>query len=716
MNLRKFPKVLQEEVFECGLACIASIACYHGAKVNLKDLSRRYNISSSGLTLLHLKNIFSNFGIVSRGVKLDFSEIDELRLPAILLWNHHHYVVLIKITPTTVHIMDPAVGIRQFTRKEANEYFSGAALEIINVPENINQLTINDNDDESNQNKAEYTFTFREFIKSFRKYKSYIFPLLIFSIFIQIVNISTPKIVSLAMDEVLRKNDIDFLLLLLYIAGFLFALQTLASYLKNILALRFGVEVVTTHGAGVVRSILAMPLAYFSKRTPANILRKVRAVDSIKVAYTHGYVDITVNSLAFLAITCTMIAANPMLGSALFLSAASFLLFRYFSLERLKSLMFLSGEHESRRDMLILSSIRAIRAIKLRGQSAQIAGDWANEQANLEAVRTSLDRSIENLKVLSTAISSMQLMFLIGVGSLAVLKGNITAGTLISLFFYKTVLMENCNNIAMTFINLEIAKIETKRLKDVQPLQNFMPINYGYSDLPSGETSAWNSSEFKNVSFGYTNLDKPVLSNVNFRIDYGEKVSIRGVSGSGKSTFIDLLCGLHKPTTGEILVNEVSLSRYTLPIDKLGISLCKGDDEIIDGTLIENVLYKNPDLDINKLESAMKMAGVESMVPQLLYGVNTRLGTAGSSLSSGQRQRVFLARALYHDPRLLILDEPTSHLDDETANSIIESIRNLPISVLVITHDERVDYEVCSRRYIVSDGKFEETLKDKSAS
>jgi len=132
--------------------------------------------------------------------------------------------------------------------------------------------------------------------------------------------------------------------------------------------------------------------------------------------------------------------------------------------------------------------------------------------------------------------------------------------------------------------------------------------------------------------------------------------------------------------------------------------------------LIENVLYKNPDLDINKLESAMKMAGVESMVPQLLYGVNTRLGTAGSSLSSGQRQRVFLARALYHDPRLLILDEPTSHLDDETANSIIESIRNLPISVLVITHDERVDYEVCSRRYIVSDGKFEETLKDKSAS
>lgn len=706
-----FPVILQEESFECGLSCLAAIAQSHGATVTLAQLRRRYDITSSGLTLYHLIKVADELGMVARGVRLSHTELDELRLPAVLTWSNHHFVVLTKVKHDSIEIMDPAVGIRRFSRSELPSYFSGTALEITSV--HISKIS-NDTEkltEERQTAQHPFEFNFRRFLRTFVEYKAYLFPLLIFGIIIQLAAVVGPKFISLTLDEVLAKNDEEFLYLLIYIYAFVYLVQSISAYLRNSVLLRFRANLSVGFGSQVIHALMDMPLQYFNKRSSANILRRVRAVDSVHVIYTEGYLDIGINILAMVIFSIFMFAIDEKLAMLIILSGMFFLLLRLLMTERIKSLVFLVFDWEVKRDYQLLETLQSIIPLRQRQLEYVKASNWTNENIQFQENRVSLERIRMNFEVLSMVMNSFQTLGVVFLGALGILNGETTIGGLVAFIFYKTQFMENANNIVSYHIKLQMAQTETQRLKDFtreneKAEDQQLTVNSLGERFEAQLTQplVWHRSDLQKISFGYTNLDKPVLQDVDFYIEYPEKVYLRGPSGAGKSTLMNVISGLLKPSAGKVLINDISLDRLDSRAVK-DIAISSSMDVIIGGSVIDNIVFGDLEMDVERLEFAIQAAGMEKMITQLLHGLNTRLGSSGADLSSGQKQRLFLARALYHSPRLLILDEPTSHLDPEIAKEVIDSIAKLPMALLIITHDPAL-VQICSRGYRMENGKL----------
>ncbi|MFD0913483.1 peptidase domain-containing ABC transporter [Methylophilus luteus] len=704
---RQFPVVLQDETYECGLACLAAIAQHYGQTVKLKSLRLRYDITSNGLTIYHLIKVAANLGMAARGVKLEAEDLDQLRCPAILLWNHNHFVVLVACSKKTIDIMDPGVGLRRYSRTEASARFSGVALDILAVENNAAEaLPL----EQSSEQKFSYGWP--DFRKAFFKYPAYLYPMIVFGVLAQTITLVMPKFVSLAVDEVLGKQDKEFLSLLLYIFGTLALVQLVALFLKNALISRLRADISEWHGAKIVQSLLQMPLIYFSRRSAANLLRKVRAIDSIHVAYTQGYIEIGISFLSVAAISILLLLVHPMLGGTVVVIAIGLLIIRHVALQRMMQLKEGVIEAEVKRDLQLLAAVRTIRSIKLKGLSFIHTSNWLSEHMSLESYRIKLDHMLENLGAFSTVLTSAMTLLLLSIGASLALEGEITTGALFATLLYTALLMNAINTMVMSHHAVKMALVETNKLHDITPSSLQIPDISSYASSVAAVES-WHSTQLQGISFAYTNLDVPILNALDFKIAYGEKVCIRGQSGAGKTTLINLICGLLKPTAGQIYMNDIALDRHGHELLRSAVAVSSFDDEIVDGTVIDNILFGNIDLDPDRFEYAVETAGMRSMIPQLQHGLNTRIGSTGAGLSSGQRQRLMLARALYQLPRLLILDEPTSHLDDINTDTIIASLNSLTMATLIITHDKRVE-AICDHHYLLDGGTLTMLSQHKS--
>jgi ATP-binding cassette, subfamily B, bacterial CvaB/MchF/RaxB len=694
---REFPVVLQDETYECGLACIAAIAQHYGQTVALNSLRMRYDITSNGLTIYHLIKVAANFGMAARGVKLEAEDLDQLRDPAILLWNHNHFVVLVGCTAKTIEIMDPGVGLRRYSRAEALSSFSGVALEILAVENSTAEVLPLEQATEQ-----KFSYGWPDFRKAFFNYPAYLYPMIVFGVLAQMITLVMPKFVSLAVDEVLGKQDKEFLYLLLYIFGTLAIVQLTALFLKNALSSRLRADITEWHGAKIVQSLLDMPLLYFSRRSAANLLRKVRAIDYIHVAYTQGYIEIGISVLTMVAISILLLLVHPMLGGTVVLIATGLLIIRHFALERMMQLKEGAIEAEVKRDLQLLAAVRTIRSIKLKGLSFIHTSNWLSEHIVLESYRIKLDHMLENLRSFTTVLTSAMTLLLLSIGAFLALEGEITTGVLLATLLYTALLMNAANTMVMSHHAVKMAWVETNKLHDITPGSLHLPDMSSYASS-AATLESWHRTRLQGVSFAYTNLDVPILNALDFEIAYGEKVCIRGQSGAGKSTLINLICGLLKPTAGQIYINDIALDRHGHELLRSAVAVSSFDDEIVDGTVIENILFGNMDIDPDRFEYAIATAGMRPMIPQLQHGLNTRIGSTGAGLSSGQRQRLMLARALYQMPRLLILDEPTAHLDDLNTDNIIASLNSLTMATLIITHDRRVE-AICDDHYLLDEG------------
>ena len=698
MNKKKFPIVIQSELFECGLACIAAIAESKNLATSLEKLRNKFEITSSGLTLLHLINISASVGLISRAVRLDLTEIDQLKLPSILTWNHQHFVVLVSIRGNTVQIMDPAVGMQFFQKSELSSYFSGTALEVIGTQANSVKKADVVESNVKTKIDSEFEFSFPVFLKTFTKYKSYLFPLIIYSCILQIFALVSPKFISLTLDEVLQKNDLDFLTVLIFIFGFVFFLQVLFSFLKNKIIMQLRADLVVEHGAKFIHALFAMPLRYFAKRSAANILRRSRSIDYVHYIYTHGYIDLAIGGISLIAFSALMINLNMLMGIFMILMVLILFTSRLLAIPFFKSLMLSSIDREVSRDFQLFETINSISNFKLNGGLALKASNWVGEHAETIGFKVRLENLGNKFTIFTSALSSLENLTIIYLGSNAVIEGNLTVGSLIAFLFYKDQFMGCASSIVNTHIGLQIAQIETQRLHEVK--------SDGIQNKPEFKHSLVQKLDFDrltvtNLTFGYTSLDKPILENINFEISKNEKVFISGKSGGGKSTLLSLLSGLYKPNTGYITVNNLSIDNLGSAYSSL-IAVCSSTDEIMNGSVVDNIVCGEIDVDVDRLEKSIYSSGFDTVIYQLSQGLNTRLGTSGTKLSSGQRQRLLLARALYSEPQLLILDEPTAHLDREVADLIIEKIASLKIAVLIVTHDSAI-HKVCDRGFILKD-------------
>ncbi|MGY2286186.1 peptidase domain-containing ABC transporter [Pseudomonas gingeri] len=692
---KRVPVILQDEMSECGLASLAMVAGYHGKHLALRQLRRDYRVARDGMSLFQLIKVADELGFTCRPLKTLLDGLGQLRTPSILFWNNRHFVVLEAVSRTGLHLVDPAVGRRFYTWEEALPLFSGVALEMLPGLAFTLQAGV----------RVPASLGFASLLRKNPWLLRYLIPMGLLSVVGYLGGIAAPKLFSLTIDEVVAKNDEDFLYLILYVFGGIFLFKTVAAWLRALLDAQLRVALTQDLSTGVIARLLRLPLGYFERRAPGDLLRRTQAADKVYLPFTAGWMDIGIDSLFALVFLLLMALINLKLAGLSLALCLLFFLFRGLTLPAMEKRHKASIEAETLRNVTLLGVLGGIESMKLYHYEAAKLASWSNRQADTETARTGVQRMQAMNQVVHEGLSHGHSLLVSALGALAVLNGENSVGDLFAFVLYKDMFMACAFKLVDGYMNLRLVRVELGRLDDIVDEQPEPFESCVYSSSPLGQRESIGSIRMQDARFCYSSFERPTFDKLDFSLEgQGAKIAILGPSGCGKSTFLKVLAGFYPLDAGLFRINGQALRHFGLRRYRQSVAYVMAQGEIVDGTLVDNIVMDD-ELDGPWLQACVEQVGLLQCVLQLTNGFNTQLGSVGIQLSSGQRQRLLIARALYRRPQLLLLDEPTAHLDRASRDVVIETIRQLPLACVVVTHDREVA-DACTTVLQMSEGRL----------
>ncbi|WP_318445146.1 peptidase domain-containing ABC transporter [Photobacterium leiognathi] len=670
---------LQNEANECGLACISMIASAYESNFSLKHLRDVYKLSKDGMSLFDIIKVFDDVGFSTNCYELEVNHLSDIKLPAILFWNNSHFVVLEK-SGINYTIIDPAFGRRYYTKKEVNLFFSGIALEI---DEKKFQYNIEEN------KKTVSPFGFSNLLQNYPAVTGLFLSNVLMLLVCGLLSIFIPKMFPLIMNEVLPSNDTDNLYLILIIFCGIFFANSFVIFLSSYTKYQISKYLNNRVSQDYFSLMMSLPVIFFDRRMPAQVIRYVSAVQSISRKLTDGWSSILVYLLTSFIFALLLLNTEFIIGSILIVSSLIFLTVRVLIINVMKNYHNKLIVLESDRNQSIIDTFNNINSVKINCTEYKKVFDFSQKQNLISSQNARVHLLSESGTNLHTSMNLFQGIAVAYFGTMSVLSGVINIGDLIAIVLFKDMFMHNILEATEKYNNLRLLDTEIEQSLDViEHSRN--------SELPMTDikTAYINQDELigdisiKNLTFSYSSFDsEPIIKDLSLYIPYGSKLLIRGSSGCGKSTLLKLIATLDKVDSGVITYNGLTADSFGLRALRDKIAIVGFDDKIENCTLIENIVSDSYDIDVKRVKSIVNKLGL-NFVSELPAGYQTRLGIGGHKLSLGQQQRIFLARALYKQPQLLILDEPTSHLDPVTSDLIKRVIKNLSCTVIIVSHDE----------------------------
>ncbi|HEX8366579.1 MAG TPA: peptidase domain-containing ABC transporter [Allosphingosinicella sp.] len=666
--LRRLQPLYQSEAAECGLACLAMIANYHGHRVNLSGLRQRYPTSIKGATLGDLMTIAAGLDLSPRAVRLDLDEFDKLQTPALLHWDLNHFVVLESAGRDHAVILDPAAGRRRVTLRELDRHFTGVALELTPTSD-------------FKPVEARSKTRLRDLWSRMTNYRGALVQVLSLSLLLQLTALVMPFFLQLTVDEAIGQGDTNLLLILFIGFGVVYVLNGVTRALRSWVVLTLGESLTYQLAGNVVRHLVRLPLGYFERRHVGDLLSRIGSIDPIQTLLTQGVVNVLIDSALALTTVIVMAMISPLLmlivvGSTLFYLAYSLLL--YPGLRRRTEEEIVARANE---ETYLMESMRAIRAIKLHSHEAMRENGWRNRYA--EVISATYRAEIYNIRLnlAENILFGFQFLLVVYLGAHAVLGQTMTIGLLLAFIAYRTSFMGSAVALVGQLQRWRLVGVHLERLSDIvgEPREDLHIVpRGGLLPAPSIRTDG--------LTFAYGPTEAPVFDGIDLEVPAGSFVAIVGPSGSGKTTLVRILLGLLPATSGRVLIDGVPLGPATISGWRSRIGAVMQDDHLLTGTLADNISFFDPRIDQACVEEAAKLARIHDDIMKMPMGYQSLIGDMGAALSSGQRQRIMLARALYRDPDILFLDEGTANLDEENERAIADMIAALPVTRIVVAH------------------------------
>lgn len=665
----RLPIIHQTEAAECGLACLAMIASYHGHRLDLNTLRRRYPVSLKGVTLRALIQVATHLRLTCRPLRFEPDHLRQLRLPAIVHWDMNHFVVLKEVTKKRLVIHDPALGERRFSAAEASKHLTGVALEL--TP----------SEDFSPRNERE-RLPFTIFWGRVRGAGHAVVQIVILSVLIELFAIASPFYMQLAVDEVIARGDVDFLLVLALGFLLLTAINVASTAIRSIIVVILQNTLHFQIGARLFHHLVRLPLAYFEKRRIGDILSRFTSIEPIRNQLAENMITGMIDGLMAVA-TLAMIfiysveLALVVLGAFVLYAILRIALFRMFR-QRSEAVL----ESKAKENSTFIETARAMQSLKLFNRESERESQWLNRYADAVNANVRLGRARITFKTLNDSIFGLENIVTIYLAVGLVLDGTMTVGMVFAFMSYKRQFLDKTALLIEKAIDFRLLDLHLERLADIA----LHPLERGH-DRPLAYTRPIRGGiELRNVFFRYAETEPFVLENVNLVVEPGQFVTIMGPSGGGKTTLVKIMLGLFEPTSGEILIDGIPLSVIGAKAYREHVGAVMQEDQLLSGSIADNICFFDPDFDQERMIQCAQLAGVHDEIMAMPMSYNSLIGDMGSSLSGGQKQRVLLARALYRQPRILFLDEGTAHLDIEKERHINESLRRLNITRVSVAH------------------------------
>jgi ATP-binding cassette, subfamily B, bacterial CvaB/MchF/RaxB len=690
--VRKIPDVRQSEAAECGLACLTMIAAYYGQRTDLASLRRRYPVSLKGMTLVDLIEAAQRIGLVGRALRLEPENLARLRLPAILHWDMSHFVVLKRVSPNgRIVIQDPALGERRLRAGEASNHFTGVALEVTPAAgfqpggRIIKQRLV-------------------DLIGSTRGLASPLVQTLVLSIILQAYVLTGPFYMQLAVDEGVVNDDRGLLWVLAFGFGLAMLFNAVAGLLRSRILVYLQSRAAFDIGSGLFAHLLRLPLAFFERRHVGDLVSRFGSIEPIRNLLAEGLISALVDG-AMAVLTAGMVFLySARLGLVVLVALLLYGVLRltFYRMFRQRSLDLVHAR--ARENSTFIETARAIQSIKIFNRESGRKALWSNRYAEVMATNASVERLKGGFKAMNDVVFGVENLAVIYLGALAVLDGRMTIGMLFAFVAYKQQFVDKAVHLIERAIEFRMLDLHLERLADItqaepEPGQDLA----SYRPPPVGRI------EVRNLSFRYGPSDGFVFENVDFVVEPGDYLAIIGPSGGGKTTLMKVMLGLLEPTGGEVLIDGLPLGTFGARAFRDHVGVVMQDDQLLSGSIADNICFFDHQCDHAHMRHCAELACVHDDIMRMPMSYDSLIGDMGSSLSGGQRQRILLARALYRRPRLLFMDEGTSHLDTMIEARVNTAIRGLGLTRIIIAHRPET-IASASRRITIMNGRLQEAV------
>jgi len=686
----RLPMLRQTEVAECGLACLAMVMSYHGREFDLNTLRRQFPVSMKGVTLRELMEIGSRLGLACRALRLEPAHLGQLRLPAVLHWDLNHFVVLKSAGRHGVVIHDPARGTRRLTPAELSAHMTGVALELTPT------ATFERRREAERVRLAALVGRVPGFARAIGQ-------ALALSAVLQLFVLASPFYMQIAVDDAVTKGDRGLLSGLAVGFVLLTLINVAAGALRALVSLNLGNVVTFQMVTGLFHHLLRLPLPFFERRHIGDLISRFGATQPIKDLITEGLVTALVDGVMAVATLALMVVYSPLLASVVVAASASYLVLRLSTFGSLRRRVEEQIHERARQDSAFIETARAVQSIKLFGREAERESLWQNRYAGFVNAGLRLGRLRIGFTSASDLIFGMENILTIFLGARLALDGSITVGMLFAFVAYKQQFLDKARGLLEKAIDLRMLDLYLERLSDIalaererghdQPVELARPIAGGI--------------ELRGVSYRYAASEPYVFEDVDLKIAPGEFVAITGASGGGKTTLLKVILGLFEPSEGELLIDGYPIHALGLQTVRAQIGVVMQDDQLLSGSVLENITFFDPLTDHEQARRAAEIASIHDDIMRMPMGYNTLIGDMGTGMSGGQRQRLLLARALYRRPRILLMDEGTSHLDPAREAAVNAAIEELAITRVIIAH--RPQTIAAARRVLVmTEGRLSE--------
>ena len=667
---KSVPEIRQSEAAECGLACLAMVLGYHGHDTDLGTLRRRHPTSLNGTTMRSLMSTASRMELSTRALRLEPEQLGQLKCPAILHWDMDHFVVLTRVGRSgDLVVHDPASGILRVTATEVAKRFTGVALELSPT----RSLT---------QTDERSALRLRDLLGSLQGFGGSIGQILVLSVLLQLYVLVSPFFMQLVVDDAVAKGDQSMLTALALGFGLLVLLNAGAALLRAFVLQHVQSAISVSMGVGLFRHMIRLPFGYFEKRHVGDLVSRFGSADSVRSMLAEGVATALVDgAMAILTLVMMLIYAPMLTGLvviALMLYSAARL--GLFPTLRRRSLDLI--ENRARETSSLIEGIRAIQSIKIFGREAERDAIWSNRRVDTVNAETSVERMRAGFKAANEVLFGIENILVIFLAAQSALDGHMTVGMLFAFISYKAQFAEKSVRLLEKAIELRMLRLHLDRLADIALSEQESGL-----DQPTGyERTLRGEIEVKNLSFRYAEGEPFVFENLNFRIADGEHVAISGPSGCGKTTLLKILVGLIPPTTGEVLIDGLPQSAIGPHGFRSQIGVVMQDDQLLSGSIADNIACFDAATDLGQMRSCAQLAGIDEEIMRMPMAYNSLIGDMGSALSGGQKQRILLARALYRQPRMLFIDEGTSHLDVRLEERVNTALQGLGLTRISIAH------------------------------
>lgn len=668
----KVPVIMQMEALECGAACLTMVMAYYKKWVPLEQVRVDCGVSRDGSKASNMAKAAGAYGLQVKAHRYSVASVrTKVTYPAIIHWNFNHFVVLDGFKRGKAIINDPARGVVEISPEEFDKSFTGVCLEF-EPCENF-----------AADGKKESVLEFAK--KRLQGSKLSIVFVMMTTVLTAFVSLLIPVFSRIFTDNILTGQNTQWLSDFLAFLAVIILFLLVVGMINEIYIYKIKGKMAIVSNSSFIWHTLHLPMTFFSQRMAGDIASRQLLNDDIAETLVGRIAPMLINMVLLIFYLIIMLRYSVVLSLVGFAAIAVNLVLANIISQKRIHITRTKMRDQGKLDASTVSGIEMIETIKAAGAESGFFERWSGFQASVNKAKVEFTLTNQFLGGIPALVQQLSGIIILALGVWMIIKGNFTVGMLLAFQSYMTQFLMPVNDLLETGQKLQEMRTSMERVDDVMKYKE----DIVFSSIQNTDDvfeKLDGSVEFRNVTFGYSRLEEPLLKDFNLTVKSGSKVALVGSSGCGKSTIAKLACGLYEPWSGEILFQGKPMKAIPKEIFNASLSVVDQDITMFEDSIADNIKMWDKSIEDFEMIIAARDAQIHSDIMMRKGGYGHPVSEGGKNFSGGQRQRFEIARVLAQDPTIAILDEATSALDAKTEYEVVKAIQKRGITCIIVAH------------------------------